>query len=179
MKILFFIITLTIIAGCKPKKNATASENSNNTEVAKEPEYEFKNISPNDSLFASIVRSPCFGQCPIYSLQIYNGGLVKYKGKNFVKRTGEYVMELDKSKMLTFVNKARAISYMQLNDTYDNKSVTDLPSTTTSIVIDGIRKKVYKRFGAPKELNEFERLFDDLLNSEKWIKVESEKDEKH
>ncbi len=180
MKFVFsLIISVCLFMACNSKKGTTTGDDEIIEDVyTEDDEYQFENVSPNDSLFASIERSPCFGQCPVYTMHIYNNGLVKYKGKNFVKRTGEFVMELTPAQMLTFVNKAEAIEYMKMDDSYDNPSVTDVSSTTSSIVINRTRKKIYRRFGFPKELIEYEQLFDNLLDSDKWIKVESEVDQK-
>lgn len=177
--VLLLVVGTSLLFSCSSKKGVSTGEKEVVEDVySEDDDYQFENVSANDSLFASIERSPCFGQCPVYTMEIYNNGLVKYKGKNFVKRTGEYVMEIDYSQMLAFVNKAEAIEYMKMDDSYDNPSVTDVSSTSTSIVINKTRKKVYRRFGFPKEIVEFEQLFDNLLDSDKWIKVESEADKK-
>jgi len=178
MKTILIFLTASLLAlSCNTKKNTT-TENNSDKPSEEEVSYVFKNVSPNDSLFASIYRGACFGRCPVYELKIYNNGLVVLKGKNFVDKIGEYVMELSPNEMMTFVSKAKEIKYFELDDSYDNKNVTDLPGTSTTIVIDGKRKKVYSRIGAPKELKEFEALFDALIKSNKWVKRESEADKK-
>ncbi|MCT4582905.1 MAG: DUF6438 domain-containing protein [Flavobacteriales bacterium] len=180
MKQVFLIlISTSLLIACASKKESSTNQGETVEVVNTEnDDYEFKNVSTSDSLFASIERSPCFGQCPVYSMQIYNSGWVNYKGKNFVQRTGEFTLQLSSSQMLAFVNKAKAIQYLEMDDSYDNPSVTDVASATTSIVLNGTRKKVYRRFGFPKELIEFEQLFDDLLNSDQWKEVINEKDKK-
>lgn len=178
MKYVIVLITFSLFLFSCNSKKGTSTANNEVIEDVYTDDYKFENVTPNDSMFASIDRSPCFGQCPVYTMKIYNNGLVKYKGINFVKRTGEFVLELSNSKMLEFVNKAEDIEYMKMDDSYDNPSITDVPSTATSIVINRTRKKVYRRFGYPKEIVEFEKLFDNLLDSDKWIKVESEQDKK-
>jgi hypothetical protein len=157
---------------CNAKKGATVV-----TTDTTESEYNFENISENDSLFASIDKGACFGKCPVYSMKIYNSGSVRYYGKNFVEKEGSFSMVLDKDQMSSFVEKAKEINYMEMDDTYDNRNITDLPSIKSSIVIDKTRKSIKRRFGYPKEILEFEKLFEDLLASGKWEKTKtSEKD---
>lgn len=170
------IITVFVLFSCSSKKNASKNNNETQKEYVKDTiTYTFENITPKDSLFAHINRTPCFGKCSVYSLKIYNSGLVIYKGNNFVKRLGRYKTVLNKEQMIKFIEKAKSINYMRYDDSYDNKLVTDVPSSTTSIVIDKVRKQVYKRFDYPKEINEFEKLFDDLLELDNWKKIENGK----
>lgn len=174
MKTTLYFISLLVaytLFSCHPHKETTTAtqppqETTNNIN------YEFKDITKGDSLFASIRRGACFGQCPVYTMKIYNGGTVVLEGKNFIDKIGTYTKHITKEQMYTFVQKAKEINYMQMDDNYDNKNITDLPATETSIVIDGKRKKVRKRFGFPKELVQFEKLFDELLKTDDWKKVE-------
>ena len=63
---------------------------------------------------------------------------------------------------------AEAIKFSEMDAKYDGP-VTDLPSTTTAIMLDGKRKEVYRRFDYPKRILTLEQCFDDLIQSEKWI----------
>ncbi len=174
MKTLTSIISILFalsLFSCHPhKKTATTIHPSEKT--TKTIDYQFKNIAKGDSLFASIRRGACFGQCPVYTMKIYNNGTVILEGKNFIDKIGTYTKHISKEQMYRFVQKAKEINYMQMDDNYDNKNITDLPETETSIVIDGKRKKVRKRFGYPKELVQYENLFDELLKTEGWKKIE-------
>ena len=73
--------------------------------------------------------------------------------------------------MDTFSDMAKQIDYMNLSDEYDNRYVSDLPETNTSIVIDGKRKTVRKRYDYPRSILAFEKLFMKLLDEVKWEKV--------
>lgn len=171
-KLILVLSILFCLFSCQSKKD-TASTSSTNVQIDSEKlEYEFWNVSENDSLFASINKGMCFGQCPAYSMKIYNNGLVNYNGKSFVDKEGSYSMRIEKEQMLLFVEKAKEIKYMEMDNLYDNKNITDLPSISSSIVINKTRKSINRRFGYPREILEFEQLFDDLLSSDKWIKNE-------
>jgi len=124
MKLLYVIIVGLVFLSCiNTKKNISST--------AAPAQYQFENVSENDSLFASIRKGACFGQCPVYSMDIYNDGTVIYNGKNFVDKKGKHILKLEYSELLAFVTTAKAINYMQLNDSYDNVSVTDLQSHKT------------------------------------------------
>jgi len=150
-----------------------ASTKEGKDKVNSSDKAEFKNVSKDDSLFAYIRRGACFGKCPTYELRIYNSGYTELNGIRFVDLIGEYTTTISKEKMRAFVEKAKSIGYMEMEDVYDNEMVTDLPEMQTSIVINGIRKAVRRRYNFPQEIVSFEKLFDALLESEKWKMISS------
>lgn len=129
---------------------------------------QFTNIAPGDSLLASIYRSPCYGTCANYRLSIYNSGYAVYEGKRNAKMIGIFTTKFTYSEMKQLLIIAENIKYTELEDEYDNKNVTDLPSTTTSLVMNGKRKEVKCRIGCPTELSTFQNEFDSLVANNKW-----------
>ena len=126
-----------------------------------------------DSLFASIERTPCFGQCPIYTIKVYNSGYATYEGKKFTPREGLFEGRVDESIRQKIAEKALAIGYYELKEEYDGP-VTDLPSVITRLNLDGKKKQVKARFQAPDELRGYEKYMDELLSSVKWNPVEGD-----
>lgn len=61
-----------------------------------------------------------------------------------------------------------AKGYFTLQDEY-SAPVADLPTTTTSISIDGRYKQVINYYGAPEQLIELENMIDDIAKSERWV----------
>lgn len=135
-------------------------ETENDLQVTKIEEDE-------DTLFASISRTSCFGHCPVYELNIYSSGYMIYVGKNFVDRMGTYNARIDSIAMQEFIDTALAIGYMSMEDKYDSP-VSDLPAAITSIKINGVRKEIYRRHQYPREIIHFEQLFDRLVISADW-----------
>ncbi len=161
MKNILSILTLALLAiACAntkelPKENASAMS-------------EFKNITEGDSLFASIKRGFCYGTCPVFEIKIYNSGYTTLEGTRNIDLIGNYSTTITADQMRALLEKAMTIGYMDMEDSYDNSMITDLPESTTSIVVNGKRKQVLKRHGFPKSLTEFEKMFDELLVSEEW-----------
>jgi Domain of unknown function (DUF6438) len=172
---LICIASFSLLFSCANSKELNESASQPLTEDQSEiiphnnPQVIFEDIAEGDSLFASIKRSVCFGRCPAYEMKIYNSGFVEYRGNSSVTMLGLHTTTITQEQMMAFVNKAKAIKYMSMEDVYDNQYITDLPSTITSIVIDGVRKQVKKRYEFPVELHAFERLFDELMKSEEWV----------
>jgi len=187
MKYILVISTaLFLLASCANSKEAIEAEASAQNEAptthgqvpnpGDEHQILFEDITKGDSLFASIKRGYCFGTCPVYEMKIYNSGHAEYTGTHAVDLKGEYVTMLSYEKMKKFIDVAVEISYLEMEDEYDNENVTDLPETTTSIVMGGKRKSVRKRYKYPSSLKAFESVFDDLLKSEKWVLVRNSKE---
>lgn len=127
----------------------------------------------SDSLVAQIRRTPCFGYCPSYVLNIYESGYAEYKGERNVKNIGLYAARVDPNLIAQLVQKAEELGFFQMEFFYDDQNVTDLPSTITSIRNEQGIKSVVNRFNGPKELMAFNKYFDELFAAVDWQRVDS------
>src|ERR1044072_7839740 len=66
----------------------------------------------------TIDREACFGNCPIYSAQIYKDGTVVYVGKEFVKTVGERRHKISKESIEALIKEFEKIDYWSLKDEY-------------------------------------------------------------
>lgn len=71
--------------------------------------------------------------------------------------------------MQELVNEFYRAGFFSLADRYEQQ-VTDLPSQTTSIAIDGKTKTVYRYGFEPQRLAELEDKIDEVAGTEKWVK---------
>ncbi len=171
--ILLPIVSVLFLFACSTQKKSVenaeeVSLGDKQSKVLFENETQFSKLSEEDSLFASINKGFCFGTCPVYTINIYKSGYVSYKGSHNVDLEGEYFTVISYDKMLKFIATAKEIEYLNLKDVYDNEGITDLPSTTTSIVLNGKRKTVRRRYDFPKSILVFEKVFSDMLSNENW-----------
>lgn len=185
MKCIIAIIALiSITAACSTTKEVVNTTPSSTEEITAgqghvpnsptEHKIIFEDIAKDDSLFASIKRGYCFGTCPVYEMKIYNSGFVTYKGVHAVDMKGNHHTTISYAEMKKLVDLAVEIGYLEMKDEYDNTGVTDLPDCRTSIVLRGKRKQIRRRFDFPKSILVFEKLFDALLVSEKWVEAVKE-----
>jgi hypothetical protein len=125
-------------------------------------------------------RTSCYGTCPVYTLMIKGDGTVTYEGRDFVKVKGKQVSHISQDKVRELVEKFHKIEYFSLEDSYTYKLnvngsrilVHDLPTTKTSMTIEGKTKNVDNYYGAPEKLKELEDLIDEVCNSKMWVKGE-------
>lgn len=161
MKTLIFLgLMATVLFACKTQKEAT--KNGGEITSADTAYKDFQNIAENDSLFATIERSWCFGKCPVYKVEVYNDGTVLYHGKANVENEGDFIGQVSATEMKSLLSIVKRIGYNGFKEQYDN-NISDIPSCTTSIVIDGKRYTVQRRGPGPDGLTAFEKSFDEMI----------------
>ncbi len=130
--------------------------------------------SKTDSVFFSLQRTPCFGQCPAYTFTIYADGGARYLGRTFAPRVGEYTGKVDRASMQALYDRAVSIGFFGFQDKYDGP-VTDLPSTIIKVNADGKEKQVVGRVKTPPAFKPFAAFADSLVTRVEWTKVEEVK----
>ena len=110
----------------------------------------------------------------LITLTIYENGTVDYEGRNFVAVTGRQTSTIPQEDVRELVKHFYDIGYFSLEDEYAAQ-VTDLPTTTTSISIDGRFKKIVDYYGAPEKLRQLENKIDEIANSEVWVKFPTDR----
>jgi ankyrin repeat protein len=138
---------------------------------------DFPRIGNMAGLHMTLSRTGCFGTCPSYTIEIRGDGSVIYNGEAFVVLTGQHRDQLSPEKVLEITDAFRNADYFSLDDKY-SYPVTDLPTYTTSIKIDGISKSVDDyagpQAGMPQSISELEETIDRVAGSTRWIAGNSE-----
>tara|TARA_B100001109_G_scaffold243896_1_gene230118 strand:+ start:2781 stop:3332 length:552 start_codon:yes stop_codon:yes gene_type:complete len=169
----FLGIALWACNNSKKVKAETVEQEAADTHL-QEPEPESKHLLErsqsklSDSLFARIQRTACFGRCPIYTLSVYESGYVEYRGEKWVEREGLFYAFVDQKKLNELLQAAKDAQYFEMEHAYDNKNVTDLPSTITTVKGETGFHIVVNRINAPEELNNFANRFDEIFKDLEW-----------
>lgn len=173
---LFFAALLGIaLSSCKtteevitdPKED-TATSSTDPAELGSESHSDTIILdTSSQQFFASLQRSPCFGKCPTFTMTIYTDGLVEFEGVSNVDMIGKFTTTISNKQLEDFVHTSRAIGFHELKDKYDGP-VSDFPSATITMDVDGVRKEVYRRYDYPKRILTLENMFDALLESASW-----------
>lgn len=151
--IFFTFLILTTIIACK-------SQEKNNTSSTIVP-------SP---LFIKMEKTPCYGPCPSYVIEIFKDGLVSFEGKRFVELIGKYKSTLSTEDIETIKNKVLEVNYFELEDTYDSPA-TDIPSCITQVSLNNKTKKITDRRYGPEELKDLEKLIEETVLKSNLIKI--------
>lgn len=127
-----------------------------------------------DSLFFSMSRTPCFGQCPTYQVQVLGDGRATYVGSGNVARLGSFSGKLSQAQMLALLAEAQEQGFFKMDAEYD-EPVTDLPSTFITFQAFGMRKQVKGRVGMPSGLRALRDHAEALLDEVQWTPQEPAK----
>lgn len=128
-----------------------------------------KNMEKENTLVFTYEQTACFGQCPVYKLEIYANGLVKYEGKAFVKKEGSYTKQISKEQVNELIELFLASNFFDFEDEYTS-TVQDFPTYYFSFTHDGKTKRVKDYYGSPDELKALRKPFIALVNDEEgWF----------
>lgn len=122
-----------------------------------------------DEVIITLERTVCFGACPDYKVTINGDGTVVFEGRNFVAIEGVQTAKISEEQVQNLVAEFYRAGFFSLRDRYEQQ-ITDLPSQTTSITIDGKSKTIYRYGFEPRQLAELENKIDEIAGTEKWIK---------
>lgn len=154
---LLFSITVLFFVCCKTRSKSEAVIN---------------NSSDSDSLYLSLDKTPCFGRCPTYIVNIYKSGYAIYKGKLSVDRIGTYEARFTKDQLKMFEQAAIENRVDTLRSDYINPQIMDFPTTFTSVVMKGERHSFKLCTDEPPEsLVEFNTTVERLIELGKWKKI--------
>ena len=124
-----------------------------------------------------IERTPCYLQCPVYSVSIDAHGDVTYDGTRFVRTKGRQVDRVLVSRVAELYQTSQRIGFFDLRDQYrmvraadgSEAVVTDLPGTIVTVTAGGRTKRIEDYFGAPGSLKELERHAEEIARTSRWV----------
>lgn len=149
LKILLFGLAVLITA-CKAKTNTTA-----------------RTLKSDKPFSIALERTPCFGTCPVYKVEIHSDGNIKYVGKEFSDPKGEYETFIPITEVEVLRKAIIEANFLNLKDVYDNMYISDLPSAITTLTVNGKQvKSVKNRYDPPPQLVRLEILIDNLWRKE-------------
>lgn len=188
--LLFCGVTVFTATSCKNKKKISTAESavgatptdvntadSSSGEIApldgettefEEPET---SKSAGDSLVMEFSKTPCYGQCPVYNVKVYESGYAVWEGKNFTDRMGVYSTQIAASERQKFFAEAEAEGFFDFDKSYDNSMVQDLPSTSLMIQMDEERHRVTIRMAVPKDVKDYFEGAQEWFENQDWQPV--------
>lgn len=114
----------------------------------------------------TITRTPCMGTCPYYDVTVMADGQVTFLGKGHTKLMGEHKKKLPAETVLAIKEVIKSSTFWDLDETYDNPNVADLPSVSLSCTMDGRFHSVMVRTGGPKEFGYMVMTLENLIGKD-------------
>ncbi len=122
------------------------------------------------SVVISMQKTKCFGACPVYTIDIYESGMVYFNGKENVDKIGEFKIRLSKKELNRLIDLFTENRFFDLQDKYVS-DVSDLPTTYIYFSHNGKRKRIMDYDGAPQNLKKLESEVSQLVKIPKWKQV--------
>lgn len=141
--------------------------------TAAEPMPKAEQADPRTRILASIKKTPCFGQCPVFSATVWSDGKVEYVGEKWATRTGHFTATAKKNWLKTLLETAESSGYFAFSPYYPVQlmEIADLPTTFVFIESKGRFHQVENHFDAPLALLNFEKYFEEKLEELEWVKT--------
>ncbi|MCC7465337.1 MAG: hypothetical protein IT261_03665 [Saprospiraceae bacterium] len=111
-----------------------------------------------------------FGECPTYSVAIYQDGTIDWNGLYFTNPLGKRSGKVTPETIKKLQDKARDMGFLKMQNAYPMDPIADANGTIVFMILDGQPKQVTDNFGAPKELKELQKMFDDIIKKQGWAK---------
>src|SRR5262252_9270685 len=134
---------------------------------------------PADLLDTQITleRTACFGTCPVYSVRITGDGNVDYVGKEYVHLVGQAQRRIGRAAVQQLLDAIQQAGYFEMAGEYryltgpdgTRGTVTDLPTTITSVRIGNRAHRIVDYVGAPDALHDIEQRIDRAAGTAEWI----------
>lgn len=133
--------------------------------------YSEKNINSiikkENATFLKLSKTPCFGDCPVYTVTIDKKGNVTYNGIEFVLEKGVRKFQLTPNQFNSLKEKLNKKDFSSFNAKYDNPKLTDLPSTHIDYNGKQIEIRIWRN--VPDELIAIHEHLEEILLKKKFF----------
>ncbi|MGG6230800.1 DUF6438 domain-containing protein [Tenacibaculum sp. SDUM215027] len=124
-------------------------------------------ISEEKNNLLRIIKTQCFGDCPVYTVSIDKEGNVVYNGVKYVLVEGIQKFTLSEKQLQELNEKLDKKKFKSFKDVYNNPKIPDLSSTY--IVHDGKQILIRLWKDIPDELIDVHEYIDGILLDKKFI----------
>jgi hypothetical protein len=122
-------------------------------------------------------RTPCFGTCPVYRVNVNGNGEVKFEGIRNVDSVGTFVGHIDASAIAKLARAFDEAKYFSLQSSYGQGTcagyAADAARILTSVTTPDQSKSIDHDLGcgsaAPAALPDLYRKFDEIIGTSRWI----------
>jgi len=131
-----------------------------------------KKKTANGIVSVQMHRTPCFGKCPEYTIDIDNGGVATYTGIRFTTDSGVYKKNIGTIKARDIIAKFMSYRVDTCNNRYPNR-IPDVPGINFTITYRDSTKKIQNANFGPGFLRELATDMDDAAKKtdDSWNKV--------
>lgn len=128
---------------------------------------DLENLLSHDSLLFSYRRTPCLGNCPVFTFKVYKDGWATYEGSHYVDLLGVYTANLTASQMMKVERLFKEAHFYTFKNTYDDSRM-DIPSMIIEYHGPQGVKKVVARTSIPHTFRKLAVDLQEFSDEIKW-----------
>ncbi len=125
----------------------------------------------NLNLIISMDRTGCAKECPVYSVNVFENGLVTYMGYEHVEKEGKHKIKLAKKELNRLIRLFEKSNFFEFKESYISEELYDLPTTSLYFYYKSRRKKITENHNTPEAIIKLEKELDKLIEIPNWKKV--------
>lgn len=131
-------------------------------------------VPPPVYLVASLEKTGCYGNCPVFEAQVFSDGTATYFGAKHAPRAGHFTAKVRPSLAIELMKHAEVAGIFALENHYptSGRRVADFPTTIIYMRSGQKERRIEDNFDAPLHLQEFEQYFAEWLEKLDWETVE-------
>ncbi len=119
-------------------------------------------------------REPCYGPCPVYTIEILDGGRVIYNGRDSVAVVGRHEGRASREQMAVLLAAVKAADFYRLEDEYYGTVIHSV-TRRIRITVGETTRKVSEHSGdagggMPKAVLALEAAIDEAAGTRRWVK---------
>lgn len=118
-------------------------------------------------------RTACFGRCPMYKIELYKDGTLRYTGERFIKDSGVYEKNIGAANAEKLLDEFRKYRIDTCKEEY-SMPIADLPGIYYNYKINGVEKKIVHAEFGPDFLKSLAMSMDDVgynVDHSTWKKI--------
>ena len=134
-------------------------------------------LTTND-IRLSLKKEGCFGSCPVYTLNVYDGGYCEFIGLENCYKIGKHSLQLTKEKYKSLYAEFKSADLFQFQDYYES-NIPDLPSITISYFEKDTSKTIVGKRERPEIIHKLQFLLEEIAESKTgWTVIDGSIEEK-
>ena len=143
---LVFLLIALVLPGCKTSSDAAG---------------------PYANSIIILERTPCYGTCPVYKIQLEGNGIAFLENTRFVEPLGTFKGNVAKGDLNSLFHSFASTDWEQYEDSYD-ANVSDLPTVKLTWYHSGYQKEISIRAKHPIELDVLINKVDQVKDKIAW-----------
>lgn len=117
-------------------------------------------------------KGPCYGNCPVFTLTVYDNGIVSYRGERFTERRGLYRLDIGRKGAEDLKQAFAAANLWQYPDAF-KAQIPDLPTITLTYYEGDRTKTIRGKDGRPESVLKLEQMLDEITARQGWKQIEA------